>query len=200
MDKKKTRMSREERREQILASALKSFTSKGYNTTTTKTLAEDAGISEVTLFRYFDSKDEIFKSAIEPWLLKELQKTRDSIEEMEINISFHDRLKYVLQERIEFVTNNHEVVKLVFIEHQLNPNIANVNFITEIKRTLEESILDPNLEIPNQDFFMRLLIGFVLSYLYEPILDEELIQEHVEKFVESLAKTNIISQKGELYE
>ncbi len=49
-------MTREERRKQILESALKVFIEKGYNGSTTLDIAKKADISEVTLFRYFDSK------------------------------------------------------------------------------------------------------------------------------------------------
>ena len=49
---KRSRMNREERREQILESALEVFIENGYNKSTTQGIADAAAISEVTLFRY----------------------------------------------------------------------------------------------------------------------------------------------------
>ncbi len=44
----------------ILKSALKLFSQKGYLGTTTKEIAKEANIAEVTLFRYFISKEKLF--------------------------------------------------------------------------------------------------------------------------------------------
>ncbi len=44
----------------ILCAATKLFASKGYDATKTKEIAEAAGISEVTLFKYFTSKKALY--------------------------------------------------------------------------------------------------------------------------------------------
>ena len=59
------RLSRDDRREQIIQAALLVFIEKGYASTTTSEIAKTAGISEVTLFRNFTSKREIFYAGIE---------------------------------------------------------------------------------------------------------------------------------------
>ena len=196
MNTKKTRMSKEERREQILTSALKTFTIKGYNGTTTIDIANDAGISEVTLFRYFDSKEKIFKSAIEPLLVSEFKKSIISIKDM----NSYDKLKFILKNRIKFITNNNEVIKLILIENQFNPDITNINYIKEIKQMIENSIKESNVLINEKDFFMRILMGNILSFLYDPVFDENKINQHVDKFVDSLMKTNFILEKDGIYE
>ncbi|WP_181405976.1 TetR/AcrR family transcriptional regulator [Thermodesulfovibrio sp. Kuro-1] len=47
-------------KEKILKSALKLFSQKGYLGTTTKEIAKEAQVAEVTLFRYFTSKENLF--------------------------------------------------------------------------------------------------------------------------------------------
>lgn len=47
-------------KDKILKSALKLFSKKGYLGTTTKEIAKEARIAEVTLFRYFISKENLF--------------------------------------------------------------------------------------------------------------------------------------------
>jgi AcrR family transcriptional regulator len=47
-------------RDKILETALKLFSKKGYLGATTKEIAKDAGIAEVTLFRHFPSKERLF--------------------------------------------------------------------------------------------------------------------------------------------
>ncbi|MCS7215285.1 MAG: helix-turn-helix domain-containing protein [Thermodesulfovibrio sp.] len=47
-------------KKKILKSALRLFSQKGYLGTTTKEIAKEAQIAEVTLFRYFNSKERLF--------------------------------------------------------------------------------------------------------------------------------------------
>lgn len=47
-------------KDKILKSALKLFSQKGYLGTTTKEIAKEARVAEVTLFRYFISKENLF--------------------------------------------------------------------------------------------------------------------------------------------
>lgn len=54
----------EERREQILAAAVKLFARQGYARTTTKEIAREAGLSEGTIYKYFASKQDLLFSFI----------------------------------------------------------------------------------------------------------------------------------------
>lgn len=51
-------------KDKITESALKLFSRKGYTGATTKEIAKEAGVAEVTLFRYFPSKEKLFEEAI----------------------------------------------------------------------------------------------------------------------------------------
>lgn len=55
-----TRLKAPERREQLLAVATRLFAQKGYDATTTASIAEAAGITEPVLYRHFDSKLALF--------------------------------------------------------------------------------------------------------------------------------------------
>lgn len=52
-------------KDRILRAALKLFSQKGYLATTTKDIAREANIAEVTLFRYFPTKEKLFKEVLE---------------------------------------------------------------------------------------------------------------------------------------
>ncbi|MBN2443386.1 MAG: helix-turn-helix transcriptional regulator, partial [Spirochaetales bacterium] len=58
-------MSKETTRQNILETALQLFSTKGYSSITTKEIAKKAGISEMTVFRHFDTKRSIFTSVIQ---------------------------------------------------------------------------------------------------------------------------------------
>ena len=53
------------KRERILESAATLFGAHGYRGTTTRLIAAEAGVSEVTLFRIFGTKDELLREALE---------------------------------------------------------------------------------------------------------------------------------------
>ncbi len=60
----KREQAREERRREILEAALAVFTQKGYHATNVSDVAAQAGVSQGTIYWYFDSKDELFQAAI----------------------------------------------------------------------------------------------------------------------------------------
>ena len=53
-----------EAREQLLQAALKVFAESGTRGATTRRIAQEAGVNEVTLFRHFGSKDALIREAL----------------------------------------------------------------------------------------------------------------------------------------
>lgn len=60
-----TRMSGDERRSQLLHIAIKLFSEKGFSGTTTREIAQQAGISEAMVFRHFANKDELYNAILD---------------------------------------------------------------------------------------------------------------------------------------
>src|SRR5215211_3810035 len=60
-----TRMAGEERRLQILAVAVSLFSQKGFRGTTTKEIAQAAGVSEAMVFRHFATKQELYSAILD---------------------------------------------------------------------------------------------------------------------------------------
>jgi len=52
------------RRQQFLRTALEMFSAQGYEATTTRAVAEAAGTGESLLFRYFPTKQELFRAVV----------------------------------------------------------------------------------------------------------------------------------------
>lgn len=61
---KKTRVTAEERREDILAAAITEFSTQGLHGASTVAIAERAGISQPNLFRLFPTKKALFLAAV----------------------------------------------------------------------------------------------------------------------------------------
>lgn len=180
------RMNREERREQILESALNIFIEKGYNGSTTMDIAKEAEISEVTLFRYFDSKKQMFMDAIEPILVSSLKESLVASKDL----GTMEKLDYILKDRIKFISKHHEVIKLILMESQINPEIADFNFINQITLLLQGSIKEAGLDLKCEVISLRLLMGSILSFLYLPEVNDEEINNYVENLINIMIKSN----------
>lgn len=180
--KKNTRMSKEDRRAQIIDSAMKLFVKNGYNATTTASIAKEAKISEVTLFRNFTSKEELFMAGLEPIIITSLENSIIESKSLEKN----EKLKYILKDRIEFVSKNHEVVKLILMESQINPDVVGFDYMNKILFLLEKSIEETGVEFRDKELSLRLLIGSILSFLYFPETDEKNIDQYINNLVSAL--------------
>ena len=60
-----TRMAGEERREQILRVAMSLFSNHGFRGTTTKEIAQAAGVSEAMVFRHFATKEDLYAAILD---------------------------------------------------------------------------------------------------------------------------------------
>ncbi len=63
-DVPKREQQREERRRQILEAALAVFTRKGFNAAKVSDVAAQAGVSQGTIYWYFDSKEDLLQEAL----------------------------------------------------------------------------------------------------------------------------------------
>ena len=59
------RMASEDRRRQIVQVAMQLFSERGFRGTTTKEIAQAAGVSEAIIFRHFATKDELYAAIID---------------------------------------------------------------------------------------------------------------------------------------
>lgn len=59
------RLSRIERREQILAAATEAFAASGFATTSLDDVAAATGVTRVILYRHFDSKSELYQAVLD---------------------------------------------------------------------------------------------------------------------------------------
>ena len=184
MEMSSKRMTREDRRKQILESALNVFIEKGYNGSTTMDIAKEADISEVTLFRYFDSKKQMFIEAIEPILITNL---RESLVEFE-GLEPRRKLEDILRNRIKFISDHSKVIKLILMESQVNPEIADFDFINQISLMIKDSIKDIGIDLEDEDFSIRLMMGSILSFLYLPKIKDNEIDSYVENLVDKITK------------
>ena len=108
-------------KERILDAALKMFSKKGYLGAATKDIAIEAGVSEVTLFRYFPSKESLLVEVINTYtFLPTLKGMMSEVEAM----SYSDALSEIARRFLETLHLRKDLVRIMHSEIQLYPEKA----------------------------------------------------------------------------
>ncbi len=115
---------------EILQTSRKLFASKGFKAVTTKEIAKEAGVNELTVFRHFKNKENLFKQIILHYISK------PDISEF-INENENDLSKYLLGIGNLIHTiflENMDLFKLELVERQRMQSMDLINrFPNEIK-------------------------------------------------------------------
>lgn len=178
--KKKQRMSKEDRREDILEKSLEVFIDKGYTRATTAELAKNAGITEVTLFRYFSSKQEIFLEAIRPFTFDKLYEMIESPN----HLFTQEKIETTLFEIIKSISKNSDKGKLLLMETSTLIEWEEETIIERVTSILKELIKKMGVSQENEDLVLRLLMGSYLSFLFKPEADDEKMKIYAKNLVE----------------
>lgn len=163
---------RKERQEMLKATALKLFSTNGYQATSISTIAKEAGISKGLMYNYFESKEELLISLFEDYfrLLGTLLNPNDdneiSNEEME---SFVELLTQSLREKHEYW--------LLFFQLSMQPDVLelilaklnNAGNMIEHRHLFWNYFAD-RFENPEEEFllFNAVIKGFTLIYVLGP--------------------------------
>ena len=92
-----------EKQNAILEGALRVFGEKGFEDATVAAICAEAGISEPTLYEYFDSKEEVLFSISDLYTRRELERLRELAHYIK---SPRERVRAIIQAYLEFYENN----------------------------------------------------------------------------------------------
>lgn len=196
MNTKKTpvRMNKDDRRAQILDAAMTVFVKKGFTASTTLEIAKAADVSEVTLFRHFASKQEIFLAGIEPIMLSTLE---GSIS-LSADLGPQEKLEYILFERISLISDNCQVARLILSEAPLLSALGGESFMNRIIQTIQKMLVLVGVPARREAFVLRILMGSILSFLYMPQTGEEYIRTYARQVAAMvLNNTEQIDREGD---
>ncbi len=109
----------------ILDAAIKVFSSEGYKGATTRRIAQEADVSEVTLFRKFQSKENILRTVIIK-VREEALQTLDLIASMEKEADLRTGLLSLGRYIMKALSDNIDMVFLTLEEGRRKPEIAEI--------------------------------------------------------------------------
>ena len=186
----------------ILKNALKVFSQKGYLGATTKEISREAGFAEVTLFRYFTSKEKLFEEVINTYsFLPALKGLLPKITKM----TFENALTLIAENFLDTLTARKDLIRIMLSEIQIYPEkihkIYNA-FIVELHKTLASYFTAMQkkgvLRSYDAELGARVFLGMFFSYFnakeflmlkkYRATDDNKVIKEFVRIFVRGTLK------------
>lgn len=110
------------RKEHILETALKLFARQGFDGTSTKQIAQAAGVAEGLIFHYFPTKDDLLNSVMESRhsFVGELRKLLDGADQK----SVHVVLRAVAEGWLATLQQEKEITSVLFGTAQTNPKVG----------------------------------------------------------------------------
>jgi len=172
-------------KDKIIEAAYNCFSEKGYIATSTKEIAKEAGLSEITLFRHFGTKEAIFDQVIRKYsILSDLKKLNININ----NYSLEDILFFVGKRMYLTLLKKKKLIRILFSEINKYPGrLSDVyeNLIKDIDELFINILLKKKQDHPLRDIDIAIsvkgFIGMVFSYfqtneifLNKTISDDEL--------------------------
>ncbi|UQS82537.1 TetR/AcrR family transcriptional regulator [Bombilactobacillus folatiphilus] len=172
----------------IIQSAVKLFAQFGYQGTTTAMIAQDAGLSNATMFKHFKSKEELLQKIVTP-LISELvplfseQFLKDVKNHL---VSIYDLMDYMIRDRYQFMNQNCQIVLIIINQFLTNEDVKQtiVKLLGPKEEQLQQIIqellttdqtTDSNLtaSVIIQLFAGQMLISFLKRYKLNVVVDNE---------------------------
>ncbi|MEW6214974.1 MAG: TetR/AcrR family transcriptional regulator [Nitrospirota bacterium] len=181
----------------LLEATLRLISEKGYLGATTREIAQVAGVTELTLFRHFGSKERLFEEVLNRYTF--LPKLRELLPELD-GLSYDRALGVIGIRFIETLKERKTLVKIMLSEINLYPDKIRVvynSFIDELIGTLADYIRTLQKRGMLRPFppkmATRAFLGMIFSYfMAEEIMGgrniakremEKMIGEFVDIFV-----------------
>ena len=185
-------MSKEEKKLEIMKTALNLFAKKGFYNTTIADIAKEMGMSVGNMYNYFTSKEQLAKELLiytSKVFGEELKKIN------ELDISTKEKIKKIVEMYFKKAKEEPELVDYFMRVYLSNKEIFSNGcegmlcvsaFVTEIMIFLEEGVR--RKELKNQDFFAAfgLFMGYIggLTFLYR----EGILGKDLEEYTESVSE------------
>lgn len=178
--------------EKIMKVSLKLFSEQGYYPTTTKQIAEEAGVNELTIFRHFGSKSNLFQVTTEHYVIdSRVDYILNDIEDL----SFEEGMLLIANRIYKLFIQNTKLYKVQmklsdneqgFVKLKLSRKVISVliEYFNELK---ERKVIEGEPEIMAVTMVNSLLGAFTVEILGDNTVSnlkwEDIVKEHTRQFV-----------------
>jgi len=175
--------------DKILIAAQTLFARHGYDGTTTKELAEKAGIAEGTLFRHFTNKKAILvEVATQGWM----ELLTDLLTELS-GMANYEAISHVMYKRMLRLGNNYDMMRVCLMEVQFHPDLRDriqsevIEKMTDVAEAFFQTAMERgvyrqmNPRVIAQVFLgMFIVAGFSHETIAQPVASPQEMKEMAE--------------------
>ena len=152
-----------EKKDLILDASIKVFSEKGYTLATTLEISKKAGVSEMTIFRHFQTKKNLFLSAIQKVIGDAL--TID--EQLDFNYALKEFIFLLLDEKLTMISKHKLLIRMLIREnlaHTVPEELAFTKMIyNQVIQKVSNYIKYHQLAI-DPISFAEMIVGLLLRY------------------------------------
>jgi AcrR family transcriptional regulator len=181
-------------KEKLLKATLKLISEKGYLGATTREIAHDAGVTELTLFRHFGSKEKLFEDLLNSYTF--LPMLRDLLPELD-SLAYEDALRLLAVRFLLSLKERKSMVKIMYSEVTIYPEkVRRVynKFVEEFRTTLAsyfETLQKRGvLRKVSPEMAARVFHGMIFSYfraeeiMKEPGITKNKMEKNIDEFID----------------
>ncbi|MFK8186533.1 MAG: TetR/AcrR family transcriptional regulator [Phormidesmis sp.] len=190
--RKKTVSKETETQERILKAAEKLFAKHGYGGTTTRDLAQAAGVAEGTLFRHFENKKAILVAVATQGWMEILTDLLTELSEM----GSYKAVAQVMRKRMLSLHANTDMLRVCFMEAQFHPELRDriqaevIDKMTDVAEAFFQTAMDRGeYRQMNPRVVARIFLGMftVSGFSQSTMADEASSPEDMKEMAETLA-------------
>ena len=160
-------------REKILETATRLFSSQGYSNTSLSQVAKEAQVSKALIFWHFESKEKLFRTALQRTLEPYFINVVDDLE----GLSEIDQIRRLIDVYYEFVSKNMYSVKFLvslILRDEQHPDdlVGHMNELHRVYHNLLADIIDGGRQkgIFRESINPRLDAGIIMTALHGILL------------------------------
>lgn len=181
-----------ETQNRILNSAAKLFAKQGYGGTTTRDLAQMAGVAEGTLFRHFENKKAILVAVATKGWTDILTELLTELSEM----ASYKAVAQVMRKRMLRLDANTDMLRVCFMEAQFHPELRDriqtevIDKMTDVTEAFFQTAMDRgDYRKMNPRVVARIFLGMfaVSGFSQATMSDEASSPEEMKEMAETLA-------------
>jgi len=163
-------MSAKGRREQILIGAMELFAQKGFRGTTTRGIAQHLGISEALMFKYFPTKEALYRAIIQKRTdgSEEMLFPKEAIQAKNDRQVFHSIASYLIQKNTADPTFMRLILYSALERHDLSRMFFENNAMEKtrlLSRYIRHRIKEKAFKKVPPLLTARAFIGMVIHYV-----------------------------------
>ncbi|AKP67794.1 hypothetical protein ABM34_09790 [Companilactobacillus ginsenosidimutans] len=194
----------------VIMAALKLFSEKGFDATSTQEIAQESGMSQATIFKYFKTKEDLLEWIIDPIMNNIIPvyivEFKNQLSEK--STSLKDVFHFAIRNRYNFLVSNKEVVLILFTQILTKDEIKEKfikmaaqrgpSILSTFKKTIanEDQVRDDiDLSTIIRLIASQIIVYFLQNYkLLSPRTDEEVdhdltqIEDLIVRAIEKPAK------------